>query len=48
MGLRKFLMNLFSSSDSRSRSEPTPPRSSEDYAKEIEMEKERRRGMRGD
>ena len=48
MGLKKFLSNLFNSLGPRGRSEPTPPKSSEDYANEIEMEKERRRGMRGD
>ena len=48
MGLNKFLTNLLSSSSPRHRSVPTTPKSSEEYAAEIEFEKERRRGMRGD
>ena len=48
MGLKKFLTNLFNSLSPRHRSEPTTPKSSEEYAAEIEFEKERRRGMRGD
>ena len=48
MGLKKFLTNLFNSLSPRQRSVPTTPKSSEDYAEEIEFEKERRRGMRGD
>ena len=48
MGLKKFLTNLLSPSSPRHRSVPTTPKSSEDYAAEIEFEKERRRGMRGD
>ena len=48
MGLKKFLTNLLSPSSPRHRSVPTTPKSSEDYAEEIEFEKERRRGMRGD
>ncbi len=47
MRLKKFLTNLLSSSSPRHRSVPTTPKSSEDYAEEIEFEKERRRGMRG-
>ncbi len=48
MGIKKFLTNLLSPSSPRRRSVPTTPKSSEDYAEEIEFEKERRRGMRGD
>ena len=48
MGIKKFLTSPFDSLGPRGRSRPTPPKSSEEYANEIEFEKERRRGMRGD
>ena len=47
MGLKRFLTNLFNSLSPRNRPLPTEPKSSEEYAEEIETEKERRRGMRG-
>ena len=47
MGIKKFLTNLFNSLSPRNRPLPTEPKSSEEYAEEIETEKERRRGMRG-
>ena len=46
MSLMRFLKNLLSSSEPRRRSGPTPPKSSEDYAKEIETEKELGKGRR--
>ncbi len=48
MGLKRFFTKLLGSSSPRNRPVPTAPKSSDEYAEEIEFEKERRRGMRGD
>ena len=47
MGLKRFFVNLFNSLGPSRRSDPETPKSSDEYADEVEMEKERRRGMRG-